>query len=254
MKWDPEAYLSFDRPRLQPALDLISKIPSINPKQIADIGCGPGNVTQILKQKWPTALVKGYDSSQEMLTKAKKSFPELNWENQSADNLSLKSPLDLLFSNACLQWLPDHHLLFPKLIAVLAEEGVLAVQMPNNYNRPTHRYVYDAAVETKMLGQLEHLFTPSPVASASKYYDILSPLVKHIEIWETDYLQTLEGDNPVADWTKGSYLRPFLSALPMKDANIFEQCYRDLIQSAYPKQENGVTLLSFKRLFMLAIK
>lgn len=254
MKWDPDAYLSFERPRLQPALDLISKIPNMDYQNIADLGCGPGNVTQHLKDKWSTARVTGFDSSVEMLRKAKQNHPTVSWEIASVDSIKMDEPLDLIFSNACLQWLPAHQLLFPSLISNLSKNGVFAIQMPNNYDRPTHQLVKSAAEKCGYLEELKDLFTPPPVYSPNQYYDILSPICNHIEIWETDYLLVLEGENPVADWTKGSYLRPFLNSLDDDKKAKFEDCYREQILRSYPKQVNGKTLLPFKRLFILAIK
>ncbi|WP_420547292.1 methyltransferase domain-containing protein [Curvivirga sp.] len=253
MEWDPNVYLSFERTRLQPALDLISRIPNRNFNEIADLGCGPGNVTHLISQKWINANVTGYDSSDEMLAKAKRTYSHINWIKQNAKTFSPHQPLDLIFSNACLQWLPDHKILFPNLIKQLSDGGVFAVQMPNNYRRPTHEYVKKAAKEAGLFNELKDLFNPIPVNNPDHYYEILSPLCRQVDIWETDYLQELEGDNPVADWTTGSYLRPFLQALNDENKVRFEKHYRDLILTAYPKQFNGKTLLPFKRLFILAI-
>lgn len=254
MEWDPNIYLSFERTRLQLALDLIHRIPNRDYREIADLGCGPENVTEILKQQWPKANVTGFDSSRDMLEKAKSSFPHLNWVEKDAANFHCEKPIDVIFSNACLQWLPDHKTLMPNLLNQLNDGGVLAIQMPNNYRRPTHQLVEDAAHKSNNYKFLENLFNPIPVESPNFYYDILSPYSTHLEIWETDYLQTLEGENPVTDWTTGSYLRPFLQALKGQDRIQFEECYRELILDAYPKQKNGKTLLPFKRLFILAIK
>ncbi|MTI10879.1 methyltransferase domain-containing protein [Curvivirga aplysinae] len=253
MEWDPNAYLSFERTRLQPAVDLINRIPNKNFNEIADLGCGPGNVAHLLSQKWINANVTGYDSSDEMLAKAKQTYSDINWIKQNAETFSPDQPADLIFSNACLQWLHNHETLFPNLIKQLSNSGVFAIQMPNNYRRPTHQYVKRAAKETRLFNKLEGLFYPIPVNNPDHYYDILSPLCRQVDIWETDYLQELEGENPVADWTAGSYLRPFLQTLNDEDKIRFEQHYRNLILEAYPKQSNGKTLLPFKRLFILAI-
>ncbi|RED49835.1 methyltransferase domain-containing protein [Aestuariispira insulae] len=254
MSWDPSQYLSFSDHRLRPALDLLARIPLTAPQSIIDLGCGPGNVTPYLARRWPDAQITGIDSSPEMLDRARASLPYLTWREADAGQWRAAQPVDLIFSNACLHWLPDHARLFPALMDNLKPGGVLAIQIPRNFSRPTHSLVLGAAEQAGVTEQLTGLFAPPPTQEPQFYYDCLAPVSTGLEIWESDYLQVLEGDNPVADWTKGTWLRPFLAALEEPDKSRFEESYRALIKKAYPKQGDGKTLLPFLRLFLVATK
>lgn len=247
--WNPQQYMKFGADRLRPALDLLAQILLETPKHIVDLGCGPGNVTALLQERWPFATVKGVDSSIDMLAKAKESFETIEW--QEADIASWKPDVapDLIFSNACLHWLGDHEALFPKLLDCLAPRGVLAVQMPNNFAAETHQAIRD------VLGE-DHDLAPSfPVHGPSDYYHWLSGVAESLNIWETTYLHVLEGDNPVADWTRGAALRPILDGLGSEKAcKEFEAEYRKAILKAYPKSKDGKTVMPFKRFFLVAVK
>lgn len=247
--WNPNAYLQFNQERLRPALDLLNQIPLETPKRVVDLGCGPGNVTQILKQRWPECDLIGIDSSQDMLAKAKEADPSITWQEGDVQNWEAEEPVDLIYSNACFHWLGDHETLFPHLMKQLKSQGVLAVQMPNNFSEPTHRLIAD------VLGPDHPLAPGFPVHKPAHYYEWLAPYSASINLWESRYMHVLEGDNPVADWTKGAALRPVLDGLQNKEACAeFEQAYRQKIKSAYPQMENGKTLLPFKRFFMICTK
>lgn len=254
MAWDPRQYLNFADHRLRPAVDLITRIPASDPQQIIDLGCGPGNVTELLANRWPDAQVTGVDSSQKMLDHACTEHPDFNWQSADVGEWTANKPVDLLFSNAALHWLPDHQDLFPRLLSQLKPGGILAVQMPRNFDRPTHRLVEDAAAEAGVYHRLAPLFGPPPTHPPHFYHDLLTPYCSCIDIWETDYLQVLEGDDPVLEWVKGSWLRPFLEQLGDDKAaqSRFLESYRALTAQAYPKQPNGKTLLPFLRIFILA--
>lgn len=256
MAWDPRQYLNFADHRLRPAIDLITRIPGIEPKQIVDLGCGPGNVTQLLANRWPDARITGVDSSKEMLDHACTEHPDIHWQAADAGTWTAEEPVDLIFSNAALHWLPDHGVLFPRLLSQLAPGGILAVQMPRNFDRPSHRLVEDAASEAGVYHRLTSLFGPPPTHAPHFYYDILASDVTCLDIWETDYLQVLEGEDPVLEWIKGTWLRPFMNSLQDDPGaqQRFVTAYRRLVEQAYPKQADGKTLLPFLRLFILARK
>jgi trans-aconitate 2-methyltransferase len=239
--------MKFGGERLRPALDLIAQIPLENCEQIVDLGCGPGNVTALLKSRWPQAQVTGIDSSEDMLRKARDEHEDINWKQEDISNWTADVPVDLIFSNACLHWLGGHDTLFPSLINRLNKGGVLAVQMPNNFRAPTHQLIED------VLGAGHPLAPGFPVHDISQYYDWLSQNCRSLNLWETTYQHILEGDNPVADWTKSAALRPILDGLSKDDGKKFEQEYRKRILDAYPKSSNGKTVLPFKRLFMVAV-
>lgn len=254
MAWDPNQYLCFTEQRLRPALDLLTRIPDIDANAIADLGCGPGNVTRVLADRWPGADVLGIDSSNEMLGKFETSAPGARFQAADIASWSAERPLDIIYSNAALHWLPDHADLFPRLLAQLRSGGILAVQMPRNFGRPSHTSVERAAVEGPWSQKLSPMLKPPPTLEPGFYYDLLRDITETLDIWETDYIQELDGDNPVAEWTKGTWLRPFLSALTEPDRSGFEAAYRSHVAAAYPKQRNGKTLLPFLRLFIVARK
>ena len=250
VKWDPSQYLTFDKQRLQPALDLIARIPE-EAQRITDIGCGPGNVTNILYGRWPTAQICGIDNSPDMLTKAKNDLPHIEWQHADLNTWQSSLQVDVLFSNAALHWLDDHELLFPNLIKSVKPGGTLAIQMPRNWAAPSHMSINQAVSEGSWKSKLEPLIKEQPTRSPEFYYEILSPHVQELEIWETEYIQVLEGENPVAEFVKGSWLRRFLQALDEPERTEFENCYREKVKLAYPKQTDGKTLFPFRRLFIL---
>jgi len=252
MSWNPDQYHLYSNHRLRPALDLLSQVSLTSPMTIYDLGCGTGNVTALLSQRWNNAIVVGVDSSGEMLSVARKEHPALEWLQAEISDFSPASKGNLLFSNAALHWLDDHEALFPKLLGNLRAGGVLAVQMPNNFNAPSHQTLYDLAQSDKWLDRLGHLVRPAPVHNIDWYYDLLSPLVESLNIWETTYFQVLDGKNAVLEWTRGTALRPFLAALGGDDINDFEQEYAELLLAAYPQREDGATLYPFSRLFIVA--
>ena len=254
MAWDPGQYLRFAGHRLRPALDLIARIPDDEIATVVDLGCGPGNVTKFLAERWPDAELTGIDSSPEMLESFGETVPNARFAVSDIGSWKADPPVDLIYSNAALHWLPDHQNLFPRLMAQLRPGGILAVQMPRNFSRPTHSSVADAAAEGPWHDRLAPMLKPPPTHEPQIYYDLLSGLSERLDIWETDYIQALEGENPVAEWTKGTWLRPFLAALEEPDRSGFEAAYRARIAAAYPPQKDGRTLLPFLRLFIVAVK
>lgn len=246
-RWNPQQYMKFGTDRLRPALDLLAQIQLDAPRRIVDLGCGPGNVTALLKERWPGADVMGIDSSGDMLEKAQTDYPYITWQQADIANWEPEDKPDLIFSNACLHWLGDHEKLFPRLLHILNKGGVLAIQMPNNFAAPTHQLIRD------VLGP-EHPLAPGfPVHEPAAYYNWLSPLAD-VNLWETTYQHILEGENPVADWTKGAALRPVLDGLSVEEGKAFENAYRDKVLAAYPKSQDGKTIMPFRRFFLILNK
>jgi trans-aconitate 2-methyltransferase len=254
MPWNPAQYLAFGDSRLRPALDLLARIPLENPATVLDLGCGPGNVTRILQQRWPRARITGVDNSAEMLARARADYPEIAWHQANLAGWQPPAGTELIYSNAALHWLDDHPRLFPRLVDSLAPGGVLAVQMPNNYAAPSHRCAYEAARAGPWRTVLEPLLRPEPLLTAEAYYDLLADRAQRVEIWQADYLQVLEGDNPVARWTRTSLLMPLLDALGEPWREAFEADYRRRVEAAYPRRADGKTLFPFRRLFLVAVK
>jgi trans-aconitate 2-methyltransferase len=252
MSWSPDQYHIYSDHRLRPALDLLSQVDLVSPMMIYDLGCGTGNVTAILSQRWNSAVVTGIDSSDEMLNVARKEHPSLEWKQGEIQDFNPASKPNLIFSNAALHWLDDHESLFPSLLKQLREGGILAVQMPNNFSAPSHQTLYDLAQSDRWFDKLGPLVRPAPVHNAEWYYDLLSDQVDELNIWETSYFQVLKGKDAVLNWTRSTALRPFLQALDGDDVAAFEQEYADLLLDAYPEREDASTLYPFSRLFIVA--
>ncbi|MGE5545406.1 MAG: methyltransferase domain-containing protein [Solirubrobacterales bacterium] len=250
MTWDPTVYTAFAQPRLRPALDLLGRIDAAAPARVADIGCGTGNVTRLLAERWPVAAVTGVDSSAEMLAEA--TDARITWVRADAGTWCPEAPLDVLFSNAALHWLDDHVALFPRLLGMLAPGGTLAVQMPRNHGAPSHTCMVAAAEAGPWAERLAPILRPSPVAEPSFYYDVLAPRAARLEIWETEYLQVLDGDDPVVRWTTGTALKPLLDALDQPWRAEFLADYTARIRASYPQRADGKTLFPFRRLFIVA--
>ncbi|HEV8533213.1 MAG TPA: methyltransferase domain-containing protein [Methylomirabilota bacterium] len=252
MAWDPAQYLKFADQRLRPAIDLLNRIDVDDPADIVDLGAGAGNVTRMLKERWPGARVTGVDDSQEMLDKAAAVAPEITWERADLASWRPPRPADIIYSNAALHWLDGHERLFPALFSSVAPGGVLAVQLPRNFSAVSHTSISEAAQSGPWRAKLEPLLRPAPVAEPAFYYGLLAPHAATLDMWETEYLQVMEGDNPVKEWTKGTWLRPLLAALEEPERSRFEAHYADLVARAYPRRPDGRTLFPFRRLFIVA--
>lgn len=250
--WNPQQYHRFADERLQPAVDLLARIPLAAPGTVYDLGCGSGKVTPLLAARWPEARITGIDSSPAMLAAARQAMPDFTFLEGDLSDWSAPAPADVLYSNAALQWLGDHDRLFPRLMAQLAPGGVLAVQMPRNHGEPSHQAMLAAAEAGSWRETLRPVLRPSPVAPPAFYYDLLRPLAARLEIWETIYLHELAGENAVAEWTKGTALKPLLDALHGDQRRDFEAAYRARVADAYPPAASGRTLFPFRRLFLIA--
>ncbi|MEM7443657.1 MAG: methyltransferase [Pseudomonadota bacterium] len=251
MTWNPEQYAKFAGPRLQPGLDLLHRLPADAPvARAVDLGCGTGELTVLLAQLYPNASIVGLDSSPSMLEKARSQFPDQAWLEADIAHWQPDRPIDLIFSNAVLHWLPDHGRLLTTLVSALAEGGMLAVQMPRNYGAHSHRLMHEVADQPRFAGRTD--LRAEPVADPGFYDALLSPLVDDVEVWETEYWHRLTGDEPVFEWVKGTGLRPVLQALEGEDCDAFLTDYRRRLLDAYPKRDDGITLFPFRRLFLLA--
>jgi trans-aconitate 2-methyltransferase len=252
MVWNPQQYLKFSGHRLRPAVDLLMRIPDFEVGSVADLGAGAGNVTKLIKERWPDAAVVGVEGSAEMVAAGKKAATDVEWLQQDLGSWHPARKYDLIYSNAALHWLPDHASLFPSLMEKVASGGILAVQMPRNFTAPSHLLIAETALNGPWRSQVEHLVTPPPVHEPGFYHSLLAPKSDNVDIWETEYLQVLEGDNPVKEWTKGTWLTRYLDALQGPDKAAFEAAYGERVAKAYPRNSAGQTLFPFRRLFMVA--
>ncbi len=252
--WDPAQYLRFAGPRLQPALDLLARIPLAAPAAVYDLGCGAGNVTRLLRARWPDAAVTGVDASPAMLQAAAAAAPGVRFVQADLAAWGPPAPADLVFSNAALHWLDHHATLLPRLLGHLGPGGVLAVQMPRNHDAPSHTGMVAAAEAGPWRTRLQPLLRRAPVAPPAVYHDILAPHAGRLELWETEYLHVLEGESPVVEWTRGSALKPLLDALEPPEREGFLADYAARMAAAYPRRPDGRTLFPFRRLFILAVR
>jgi len=252
MAWDPQQYLKFGSERLRPALDLIARVTLEAPRDIVDLGCGTGTVTALLQARWPAARIVGVDNSLPMLDRARLALPEVVWQADDLATWTPAAPVDLLVSNAALHWLDDHAALFPRLLSHLRPGGMLAVQMPAQHGAPSHEIGFDLAESARWHDRLRGLVRRRPILEASEYYALMRPQVSSVELWFTEYVQTLSGENPVAEFSKGSFVGAWLSALSAAEARDFEADYRRQVAAAYPPGSDGVTLFPFRRFFLVA--
>lgn len=254
MTWNPAQYLKFAQPRFRPAQDLLARVTRESPQTVYDLGCGAGNVTQMLASRWPGASITGVDSSAEMIAEASKGNSHIAWQQQSIATWKPEIPADVIFSNAALHWLPQHESLFPRLMEQLAPGGVLAVQMPRNFGAPSHTLIWETVSNGPWQAKFEHLPRTSPVREPLFYYNLAVPQAASIDIWETEYLQVLQGKDPVKEWTKGTWLKQFLELLDAAEQPAFEEDYARRLREAYPLQPDGKTLFPFRRFFMIVEK
>src|SRR5262249_24431366 len=202
-QWDPAKYLEFAGPRLQPAVDLLARVPLPAPAIVYDLGCGAGNVTRLLAQRWPGAAVTGVDPSAAMLKVAAKAAPRVRWVRADPQAGTPPQPADLIYSNAALHWLDDHAGLFPRLLAGLAPGGILAVQMPRNHPAPSHAEMVRAAESGPWRERLAPLLRRAPTAAPAAYYDWLAPLPARLAISGAECPAPLEGHKPRGGGERG---------------------------------------------------
>ncbi|HWW04737.1 trans-aconitate 2-methyltransferase [Collimonas sp.] len=250
--WDAKQYMHFGNERLRPALDLLAYVPEQEPQRVVDLGCGTGNVSALLKARWPAADVLGVDSSENMLAAAAAAVPECRFEHADLAHWQPDGLLDVIYSNATLQWLPDHPALLPRLLSFLRRGAWLAVQMPAMHNAPLRQMQAELARSPAFAPHLQKVPQHPSILTAENYYDLLRSHCTKLDIWETTYLHTLRGADAVAEWAAGTSLRPYLDALPEDQRPAFRAAYAAAMRTAYPQRENGVTLLPFKRLFIVA--
>ncbi len=249
--WDPTTYLAFADERSRPFADLSSRIAATAPRTVVDLGCGPGQLTATLAARWPDATVRGLDSSPEMVRAAQQYADDrLTFEVADLRTWQPDEPVDVVVSNATLQWVPDHLDLLPRLVEALAPDGWLGIQVPANFGEPSHRLLYALADDPRFADATAGLERPAAPDAAS-YLAGLSGLGLDVDAWTTTYLHVLTGPDPVFRWISGTGARPVLQALSAEQRPEFEAEYRRLLREAYPAQAYG-TVLPFRRTFAVA--
>jgi trans-aconitate 2-methyltransferase len=253
--WDAGLYLKFAGERTQPAIDLISRISLADPIQIIDMGCGPGNSTALLHQRWQSARIVGLDNSREMIAAASRAYPDWTWVEGDVATWAAGVPFDLVFSNAALHWVPDHAGLMPRLLSQVRTQGAIAIQMPAHFRSPVHELMIETANDPAWRGFMHQAARAITVERPSFYYDLLRPLVSKLDLWETEYIHVMDSPTAILEWIRGTALRPCLEALPSEEQKCrFEQLYLSRLYTAYPAQKDGRVLFPFRRLFILAYR
>lgn len=253
--WNADQYLKFEDERTRPPRDLIAQIPLARAGHVIDLGCGPGNSTELLVARYPDAEVIGLDSSPDMLQQARERLPKCTFIQ--ADLVSWTPPerTDLLFANASFQWLPDHEAVLRRMLQALQPGGVLAVQMPDNVDEPALALMSQVAGRGPWAGNPAlAVAARAPLPRPLAYYDLLKPLCSELDIWRTIYMHVMAGPQAVVEWFKGSALRPFLSALDPAMGEAFLAAYLDEIKQHYGARIDGRVLLPFPRVFIVAVR
>lgn len=249
--WDAQQYLKFSSERTQPAIDLVSKI-QLEPQRILDLGCGPGNSTEVLFRRWQNANLTGLDSSPQMLEQARKAHPDWTWLEADMASFDSVTKFDLVFSNAAIQWVKNHAALLPRLKNLVAAGGALAIQIPAHQRSHLHQAMIEIAQNPKWSVELSKASTALSLETPQFYYDCLLP-AKKIELWQTAYQHVMPNPEAILEWIRGTGLRPFLEALPHAAARAeFETQLLERVKAAYPAQKDGKVLFEFNRLFMVA--
>jgi len=271
--WNAGQYLRFAAERTRPCRDLAAAITMEHPQRIIDLGCGPGNSTAVLAERWPQANIMGLDNSQEMIVAARKDAPGRTFEVGDIATWAPEATYDLVFSNAALQWVENHAEVYPRLLGFVAPGGAFAAQVPCNMAAPAHEVMREIARRPEFqaylgLGAKGAEGDPKPqmfkqddgvrqwhVHEAAFYYDVLAPHAERVDIWQTEYLHILPNAAAIVEWYKGTGLRPFLDRLP--DATVrarFLDLYLQAITDAYPARRDGRVILPFQRLFVVAYR
>lgn len=254
--WNARQYLKFQKDRTQPAIDLAARLDMEVPAKALDLGCGPGNSTVVVKNRFPQAQVIGADYSDNMVETARKDHPDLEFVkcDITTDLDALPHDFDIVFSNACLQWVPDHPTLLPRLMELLKPGGMLAVQIPMNHQEPIHRIIESTVARdpwTKLIPYMRLFYT----LTQEEYFDILSEVSADFTLWQTTYLHRMPSHQAIMEWYSSTGLRPYLDAAVSEKAreDFYQEVFRQ-VREEYPLQKNGEIIFRFPRFFFIAQK
>lgn len=254
MAWSAQQYSKFEDERTRPARDLLQAVQTAEVQCAADLGCGPGNSTELVAARFPAASIVGVDSAADMINAAKARLPGVRFELSAIEEWSELGPWDLIFANAALQWVGDHQTLLPSLAQRLSPGGSLAIQMPDNLAEPSHVAMESVAAMASFAPKLSQAGQArTPIARADWYYALLKPLCGKVDIWKTTYFHALTGGvEAIVEWTKGTGLTPYLKRLDPDGQATFLAAYKNELAKAYAPLADGTVILPFPRLFIVA--
>jgi trans-aconitate 2-methyltransferase len=256
MSWSSQQYLKFEDERTRPARDLLNAVPTLSVKTAADLGCGPGNSTELVAARYPDAKLVGVDNSPEMIKAAEARLPKAKFALSKIEDWSEPGPWDLLFANASLQWVGHHEALLPKLVSGLAPGGVLAIQMPDNLDEPSNLAMRQTANTMPFSAKLRDAEKARTILfDASGYYKLLKPLCTRVDVWKTTYFHPLAGGVAgIVEWVRGTALIPYLKPLSKSEQAAYLNAYRDALAKAFVPLADGTVILPFPRLFIVATR
>ena len=255
LTWSATQYLKFEDERTRPARDLLARVPLGQATRVVDLGCGPGNSTELLVERFGTDAVSGLDSDDDMLAKARARLPQTPFVKADIASWRPEAPVDLLYANAVFQWLPGHLDILARLMEHLSPGGVLAVQMPDNLGEPSHVAMEETGADGPWSpafagGRIRRARLPSP----ADYLQRLQGLTASVDVWHTVYYHPMADAQAIVDWVEGTGLRPYLAAVAPEQRDAFRAAYLKRIDAAYPPMADGRRLLAFPRLFVVAVR
>lgn len=251
--WNPALYRRFEDERTRPARELLARVPLRDARLVYDLGCGPGNSTELLVQRFPGARVVGVDNSPSMLESARKRLPGVGFDLADVATWQPEEAPDLIYANATLQWVPDHERLVPRLFSLLAPGGVLAVQMPDNRQEPTHRAMREVASQAPWIAAIgDPDSVRTDLLAIGGYYDLLARDAAQVDTWHTIYQHPMASPAAIVEWVSGTGLRPFVDPLPADLRASYLAKYEQCVARDYPVRADGRLLLAFPRLFFVA--
>ena len=253
--WNASHYLKYGDQRTRAAADLVARINLDSPTTIADLGCGPGNSTQLLRDRWPNADVIGIDNSTDMLRSAQQTYPDQNWLLADVSKWSPDSSLDLIYSNAALQWIPNHQTLMQHLIATVSPDGALAFQIPSSTYATIRTLIHEISRDSAWNERMQRPRKALTMETPAFYYDVLASNSTRLDIWETEYSHIMESKDAIIDWISSTGLRPFLAVLTDdRERNTFLTELHNRVDDAYESRADGKVLYPFRRTFIIAYR
>lgn len=253
--WDPNKYLRFGDERTRPAFELAGRVAVESPATVIDLGCGPGNSTQVVRRRWPAARVCGLDSSPEMIAAAHKAYPDQEWMAGRIEEWAASEPYDVVFSNAALHWIPNHTALTQHLFAQVAAGGAFAFQIPSGAESPFRTAIQDVSEDAAWTDRMDAARNALTMEPPEVYYDALATQARALDIWETIYQHVMESPAAIVEWISSTSLRPFLNALASdQERQRFVALVTERVTKSYPTRTNGRVLFPFQRMFVIAYR